>query len=184
MFSGKDPFREIFDAISFEYRNRGLADDRTMAALLGWLAPSESMPVAQVEAERALEIDETLPEAHSALAAVLFRYHYDWERACREYRRALELRPGHGTLRNWYSSFLLFQGHHERALAEARAASALDPLSVEACRLLAGNLYFCGLFDEAIEECERALELDPDYFFGFFFRGLANGIDHGMSLAL
>ncbi len=142
------------------------------------------MPIAQDEAERALEIDETLPEAHSALAAVLFRYHFDWQRAAREYRRALELRPGHGTLRNWYSSFLLFQGHHQQAIAEARAALALDPLSLEAYRVLAGNLYFCGLFDEAIEECDRALELDPDYFFGYFFRGFSNGGKEQYDLAV
>ncbi len=145
------------------------------AALLGWMTPSEAMPLAQVEAEKALEIDETLPEGHSVLAAVLFRYHFDWQRAADEYRRALELRPGHGTLRNWYASFLLFQGQRDRAIFESRAAMALDPLSLEACQVLAGILFFCGQFDEAIEVCDRAHELDPDYFFGFFFRGLAHG---------
>ena len=61
---------------------------------------------------------------------------------------------------------------------------ALDPLSLEACQVLAGNLYFCGQFDEAIEVCERAHELDPDYFFAYFFSGLANGGKEQFELAV
>ena len=131
------------------------------------------MPRAKQAALRALEIDPGASDAHAALAFVLFRYDYEWEEADKAFRRALELSPGSGAIRIWYSSFLFFQRRPEEAIREARLVSELDPLSNEAQRVVADTLYFCRRFDETIEQCDLILSQSPDYYFGHFYKGLA-----------
>ena len=151
----------------------GLAEAYTISAILGWASPTEVMPRAKKAALRALEIDESVAEAHASLALVLFRYDYEWEKAEDEYRRALELSPGSGTIRFWYSSFLVFRQRPAEAIAEARLASELDPLSVEAQRVVADTLYFCRRFEETVEQCRLILSHHPNYYFAHFYRGMA-----------
>ena len=151
----------------------GLAEAYTISAILGWAPPTEVMPRAKKAALRALEIDESVAEAHASLALVLFRYDYEWEKAEDEYRRAMELSPGSGTIRFWYSSFLVFRQRPAEAIAEARLASELDPLSVEAQRVVADTLYFCRQFEETVEQCRLILSHHPNYYFAHFYKGMA-----------
>ena len=151
----------------------GLAEAYTISAILGWASPTEVMPRAKKAALRALEIDESVAEAHASLALVLFRYDYEWEKAEDEYRRAMELSPGSGTIRFWYSSFLVFRQRPAEAIAEARLASELDPLSVEAQRVVADTLYFCRQFEEVVEQCRLILSHHPNYYFAHFYKGMA-----------
>ena len=150
----------------------GLAEAYTVTAILGWARPADTMPRAKQAARRALEIDPGASDAHAALALVLFRYDYEWEEAEKAFRRGLELSPGSGAIRIWYSSFLFFQRRPEEAIREARLVSELDPLSNEAQRVVADTLYFCRRFDETIEQCNLLLSQSPDYYFGHFYKGL------------
>jgi Flp pilus assembly protein TadD len=110
------------------------------------------MPRARAAAEKALALDDTLAEAHASLGSVLFRYDWDFARAERELRRALELNPGYANARQWLSSLYAALGRHREALAEAERARNLDPLSAVPRRTAAVVLYFGGRLAEAERE--------------------------------
>jgi TolB-like protein/DNA-binding winged helix-turn-helix (wHTH) protein len=110
----------------------GLAD--TYALLGDWeygvLAPNEAYPKAKAAAIKALELDNTLSEAHTSLAFSLDVFDWDWESAEREFRRAIELNPGYATAHHWYAWHLSEMGRNSEAVAEMRKAENLDPLSL------------------------------------------------------
>jgi tetratricopeptide (TPR) repeat protein len=90
----------------------------------------EAFTKAREAAEKALQLDDTLAEAHNALAAVKADYDWDWPGAEREFRRAIELNPGYATAHQWYAEMLSELGRHEEALAEIKRAQQLDPFSL------------------------------------------------------
>jgi TolB-like protein/Tfp pilus assembly protein PilF len=139
----------------------GLADCYVVPA--NGLAPNDAMPKARAAAMRALELDDSLAEAHSALARVLTAYDWKWEDAEREYRRAIALSPKYAVAHQWYSSFLQIAGRPDEALVEGRIGQSLDPLSPILTFELAQRLYFLRRYDESIEEFQKALELDPNF---------------------
>ena len=85
---------------------------------------------ARAAALRALEIDEGLPEAHTALALIVENYDWDWQTAEKEYRRAIELNPNYATAHHWYAEYLNWRGRFDEALQESERARQLDPLSL------------------------------------------------------
>ena len=87
------------------------------------------MPKVEETARRAIEIDETLAEAHTALANALFSYRRDWERAQEHFGLALRFDPNYSTARHWYALFLAAQGHFDQALRQINRAQELDPVS-------------------------------------------------------
>ncbi len=93
----------------------------------------------------------SLAEAHTSLAAVMTDYDWDWEGADREYRRAIELNPNYVTAHSWYAEQLSRMGRHDEAVAEARRARELDPLSLVSSMIVSWILYFARRYDEAIE---------------------------------
>jgi len=127
------------------------------------ITPTEAYTRARAAAERAVELDENLAEAHTSLAAVMTDYDWDWDGADREYRRAIELNPNYVTAHSWYAEQLSRMGRHEEAVAEARRARELDPLSLASSMIVAWILYFARRYDEAIEQAIRTLEIDPNY---------------------
>ncbi len=141
----------------------GMADAYNMLAAFGCLEPKEAYPLAKVAARRALELDNTLGEAHTSLASIRENYDWDWVGAEREYQRAIELNPGYATAHTWYASFLSNMGRHEQAIAEIRRAQALDPLSLAANTFLGGILINARQYDQAIEQLQETLEIDPDF---------------------
>jgi TolB-like protein/DNA-binding winged helix-turn-helix (wHTH) protein/Tfp pilus assembly protein PilF len=141
----------------------GLAD---CYALLGGysLAPqTELMPKARAAALRAVEIDESLAEAHTALALVVQNYDWDWQKAGKEYRRAIELNPNYATAHHWYAEHLALQGRFGEALKESERARQLDPLSLIIATDKGTILYFSRQYDQAIEQFRAVLEMDPDF---------------------
>jgi len=126
-----------------------------------YLPPWETMPRAKAAALRALEIDETLEDAHTALGGVSFAYDWNWTAAERELRRAIELNPNSAQAHDYFALYLSDVGRSEETLAEIRKARELDPLSVM-IHVDAMNEFF-GLhrYDEAVERGHMALELDP-----------------------
>jgi TolB-like protein/Tfp pilus assembly protein PilF len=126
------------------------------------LIPSVAMPQAKQYAQKALELDQSLPEAHLALARIYFFGDWDWIRADNEFKRALELNPGDSEAHRTYAAYLVAMGRQEEAMAHARRAQELDPLYV-ASQVTAGWVfYFSRQYDKAIEQCRKSLELDPN----------------------
>lgn len=116
---------------------------------------------AKTAAERALALDDRLAEAHTSNGLVRYRYEWDWEGADREFRRALELRPGYVTAHQWYAIFLAEQGRDNEAVAQAQRAVSLDPWSATMHMSLGMAHYHARRFDLAVASLRRALELDP-----------------------
>lgn len=124
--------------------------------------PREVMPKAKQAAKKALELEETLSEAHDALGWVEFAYDWDWPAAERDLRRALELNPGNALAHDHYANYLSSSSHHPEAFAEARRALEIDPLSL-AVQADSGFYSYMGReYDRAIDLERSALRLDPN----------------------
>ncbi len=126
-----------------------------------YLPPREAMPKARAAALKALEIDERLAEAHTSLAMVKAFYDWDWEGAEREFKRALELNPGYADAHLWYGCHLVGVGRSEEALAQAKQAQDLDPLSPGINGYGGLVFYLAGQYDQAIERARKAIEMEP-----------------------
>jgi eukaryotic-like serine/threonine-protein kinase len=139
----------------------GLADSYHALPDLTTVAVGEALPKARTAALKALELDDSLAEAHSALATVKEDYDWDWSGAEQQYKRAIELNPGNATTRVFYSNLLMELGRLTEALSEARTAQQLDPLSPRANDNLSAVLYFSGEYEQCIKQCMKTLEFDP-----------------------
>ncbi len=140
-----------------------LADFYNLANNYTILTPNESLPKARAAAMKALEIDSSLAEAHTALAIALVN-DYDWNDAGNEFRRALELNPGSAQGHYWYSLvFLTSLGRHREAISEMQRARQLDPLSLITNANLGTILFNARQYDQAIQQCLRTLEMDPHF---------------------
>ena len=124
--------------------------------------PSSARLQARPWAEKALELDDTLAEAHTALARVA-QQEWDWAGADRGYRRAIELNPSYPVARIWYGIYLYAMQRFEEAAAQARRAQQLDPVSPSINAYAAAAYFFAGRVDEAMASWQKALELDPSY---------------------
>ena len=125
--------------------------------------PNEKMPKARAAAMRALELDETLAEAHTALARVLVVYDWDWAGAEKEFKRAIELNPRYAGVHQWYGGYLEMLGRRDESLAERRQALELDPLSLTINFELGLAFYYARDYDKAIQQFQKTLELDPNF---------------------
>jgi TolB-like protein/Tfp pilus assembly protein PilF len=141
----------------------GLADCYLMRGAYNMRAPRETMPQAKQAALAALAIDGSAPEPHASLGMLAALYEWDWPAADREFRRAIALNPGYATAHQWYGVYLMAMGRFEQAIAENRIAQDLDPLSLSISEN-GGWLRYCARqYDQAIEQFQKTLELDPHY---------------------
>jgi len=127
------------------------------------LPPEEAFPRAREAATRALEIDETLGEAHAALAQVAFLWDWDWPAAEKQFKRALELTPGDPEVHHMYAHYLTAMGKFEEGLAESRRLLELDPLSPASRNHLGWHYLYAHEFDQAIEQYKLVLAVDPNF---------------------
>jgi TolB-like protein/DNA-binding winged helix-turn-helix (wHTH) protein len=127
------------------------------------LAPSECMPKAEAAARKALALDDTLAEAHASLAGVLYRYHWDWDGAKREFQRSLDLDPNFAEGHRAYAVYLLTTRRDEEALPQILRAQELSPLSPVISVEVAVVLMRLRRGDEAIEQLRKARELEPTF---------------------
>ena len=142
----------------------GLADSYNLLGIYNVSAPREIFPKARAAAVKALEIDDTLAEAHTSLAHVLQYFDWDWAGAEREYRRALELNPDYATTHHWYANYLMTMGRHAEAMEEMRRAQRLDPLSPIIEGNIGNHLYYTRRYDQAIKHFRKMLEMEPDFY--------------------
>jgi Tfp pilus assembly protein PilF len=141
----------------------GRADSYVLLAEYTVLPSKEALPKAKEAATQALELDETLPEAHTSLGAVRVDYEWDWRGAESEFRRAIDLNPSYATAHQWYAELLSQEGRHDEAIAEIQRARELDPLSLIINAIAGRILLFAGKTDPAIEQLQKTLELDPNF---------------------
>ncbi len=118
---------------------------------------------AKEAARRALELDDTLPEAQATLAMLSYSYDHDWAASERRYRRALELNPNDARVSRSFALALTSQGRFKEAIAQLKAAQRSDPLTDLNSNVLAVTLFGARRYDEAIREARRHLEMDPNY---------------------
>ena len=138
--------------------------------LIAALPPTEARRRAEEAATKALELDSGLADAHVALGYAK-KYNWDWDGAEREFKRAIELNPGNGNARNYYSRYLTSVGRAEQAIAEMNIAQELDPLSLNISTWRGFVLQCARRYDEAIEQLRRVLADDPDHLFAHWNLG-------------
>jgi tetratricopeptide (TPR) repeat protein len=128
------------------------------------MLPREAWPKAKGAAVKALEIDDTLGEAHAALGSVKYLYDWDWAAAERELKRAIELNPNDEVAHTVYAYYLHSMGRADEGLAEMKRAYELNPLSIRINSGLADMLAFAHAhrqYDQAIEQFRKTIELEP-----------------------
>jgi tetratricopeptide (TPR) repeat protein len=131
------------------------------------VAPADqSMPQAKAAALKALEIDDSLAEPHTALGFYLFYYEWDRSASERELRRCIELQPNYSTAHHWLGADLSDVKRFDESLVELRRAQELDPLSPIIGTNLGDTLLFARRYDEAIDQHKRTLVLNPDFGYG------------------
>ena len=140
----------------------GLSDSYYRLSNL-YLPTTEAMPRAKLAAQRALEIDETLAEAHAALGLVLMFYDWDWAGAKRECSRAIELNPGCAIAHQRLAQSFNLEGNFAEAMQEYKVAFDLDPLSPSISLSVALEFFLMGHYEQAIQQAEKTLQIDPTY---------------------
>lgn len=148
---------------NYALAHAGLADSYNVLSQFGDLPPREAMLKAKAAALRALEIDNTMPEAHASLALVNEVYEWDWAGAEREFKRAIELNPNYSNAHHWYAMFLSAASRHDEALAEIRRAREIDPVSLIVSTNEGWILFCARQYDAAIEQLRRTIEMDPSF---------------------
>jgi len=141
----------------------GLAESYGILPFYGGALPKDAFPKAKAAAVKALELDSSLAEAHAALGFVLLYWDWDWSATERELKHAIELKPSYVVGHHWYAEYLSAMGRHDQAIAEIKRAQELDPLSP--LMLVVGGevCFYAHRYDEVIEQCRKALELDSSY---------------------
>jgi TolB-like protein/DNA-binding winged helix-turn-helix (wHTH) protein/Flp pilus assembly protein TadD len=158
----------------------GLADSYALSGdwEYGLLSPRDAFSKAKAAATRALELDDSLGEAHASLAFLLDLYGWDWQGAETEYKRAIELDPGYATAHHWYAWHLITTRRNSEGLFELRKAESLDPLSLIIGADLADALCIAHRYDEAIQQAQKTLEMDPHFAVAHYQLGQALGQKH------
>ncbi|MGI8918613.1 MAG: protein kinase domain-containing protein [Pyrinomonadaceae bacterium] len=140
----------------------GLADCYLVLELYAGVPSRESLPKARAAVDRALQLDGSLPEAHTS-SAYIYQQMWRWAEAEQEYKRAISLNPNYATAHLWFGLYLRTKGQFDDALRETRRAQELDPLSPIISENVAHLYQLKNDFDSAIEQCKRIIELDPSF---------------------
>jgi tetratricopeptide (TPR) repeat protein len=157
-------FQEAIDRDSlYALAYTGLADSYNLASFLSVFPPGEVMPKAKAAAAKALELDGGLAEAHISLAYASFTYDWDWTAAERHFRQALAVSPSDVWNHAFYPLYLSSLGRFKEAVEASTHSLDLGPASPSGIHLLSVQLYLSRQFDQAIEQCHKTLEMDPNY---------------------
>jgi tetratricopeptide (TPR) repeat protein len=162
--TAKDPtYAPAHAGLAYVYRSLATID----------MPPREVMPKTKREAETALQLDETLADAHVSLAYALLYYEWDWPEAEKHLRRALELNPSAADAHLVYAGYFQALGRIQDALAEIRLAEALDPLSLPVQQMLLFSMIGARQYDEAISQFRKTLVREPNFAAGYLLAALA-----------
>jgi DNA-binding winged helix-turn-helix (wHTH) protein/TolB-like protein/Tfp pilus assembly protein PilF len=172
---------------SIEYFNQAIEKDPSYALAYAGLADAyillpfysgrpqlEVYPKAKAAAKRALELDETLAEAHTSLARVLFNIEGNLPESNKEFQRAIELDPNYATAHQWYGNGnLLTMGRFDEGIAEMKRAQELDPLSLVINTALGNGYFYARRYDQAIEQLRKTIAMDQSFYYAHYSLGLA-----------
>jgi serine/threonine-protein kinase len=150
----------------------GLADSYNLLGFYGIMPPLEAFPRAQTAARKALEMDETIAEAHTSLGFACMFYEWDWTCAETSFRHAIDLNPNYPTGLHWYAEYLVLMGRGDEAIEQSKKAEKSDPLSLIINTLLGWAPHYDRRYDEAIEQYHRTMEMDANFVPAHFFLGL------------
>ncbi len=153
----------------------GLADSYVILSVFGAASPQDSIPQARAAAKKALELDDTLAEAHASSGRIAGPFDFEFDRSIAEFERAIELNPNYAMAHHWLSwGPLSALGRFDRAIAEGKRAVELDPLSLINNADLGGNVYFnARRYDEAIAQLHKTIEIDPHFYLAHYYLGQA-----------
>jgi tetratricopeptide (TPR) repeat protein/TolB-like protein len=151
----------------------GLADSLTLLSFYEIVSPSEVMPAARRAAQKAIELDPNLAEAHASLADVFLHFDRDWQAADREYRRSIQCNPDYALGYHWYANLLSARGQHEAAHMAIMHALEINPVSIITLVWAGVTSHLAHQFDEAIRHYQSALELDPQFIWAHMYMAQA-----------
>ena len=153
----------------------GLADSYVILSVFGAASPQDSIPQARAAAKKALELDDTLAEAHASSGRIAGPYDFEFDRSIAEFERAIQLNPNYAMAHHWLSwGPLTALGRFDRAIAEGKRAVELDPLSLINNADLGGNVYLnARRYDEAIAQLRKTIEMDPRFYLAHYYLGQA-----------
>jgi TolB-like protein/Flp pilus assembly protein TadD len=144
----------------------GLADAYALLSVYAAAPPGDAFPKAKAAAQKALELDNTLAEAHTSLAETLAIYDFDFARAIAEFKRAIELNPNYATAHHWYGRGpLMALGRFNKAIAEVKRSVELDPLSMINNADLGQTYYMAHRYDEAVDQLRKTVEIEPGFYY-------------------
>ncbi len=141
----------------------GLAHCYIVMPMLAEMSEGEGFDKAQEAANRALALDDSLPEAHLAIAEALLYHDWNFAGAEKEFRKTLELNPNYSTGHQWYGEFLSYMERHEEAVRELQMAIALDPLSAVIHHQAGQAFQEARQYEAALEQYREALKLSPGF---------------------
>jgi serine/threonine protein kinase/Tfp pilus assembly protein PilF len=151
----------------------GIADSYLILASYSLQDPAEIYSKAQRTAQKAIEIDDRLAEAHTSLAIVKWQYEWDFDAAEEHFRRAVSINKNYSTAHHWYALYLSFFGRHDEAVMEIRNAQSVDPVSLIVNAAVGLVYYYAGRTDEALEQSRKTLDLDEGFFPAYTVLGRA-----------
>jgi len=163
-FRGIEYFRQAIQKDpSYAPAYAGMADCYGLLGAYMVMPTHEAFTSARNAANKALELDDGLAEAHNSLALIHWLYDWDWAAADREFRKAIELKPTYVLAHHWRGLFLGEMGHFNEAEAELQKALEYDPFSAPIYADYGRVLYWARRYDEALEKYRIALEMNPDF---------------------
>jgi serine/threonine-protein kinase len=156
---------------SFALAYVGLSDCYSVMEQYAGVPSSEALPKARAAVLHALQIDDSLAEAHASLGLI---NEHSWQLADaeKEYKRAIELNPNYPTVHHWYALLLLLTGRFDEGMAEIKRAQQLDPLSAVITANVGNHYFGRGDLNAAVEEYKKAIELNPNLGLAHSFLGL------------
>ena len=141
----------------------GLADAYNLLGSYGEMPMREAKERAKAAAQKAVDLDDQVAEAHTSLGAIIAGYDWEWAKAERHFLRAIDLKPRYATAHEWYSEYLSWMGRHDEAIRAARQALDVDPVSLSANSHVGLALYRARQYDAAIKRFQETLHLDRDF---------------------
>jgi serine/threonine-protein kinase len=147
---------------NYALAHSGLADAYSVEVMYGYVSARSNRGKAKAAAKKALELDDTLAEAHTSLARASM-FEWDWPAVQKEFKRAIESNPSYPMAHQWYGQALLVQGLFEEAIAEKKRGLDLDPASLTAQASLGWAFYYARQFDQSMAQIQKTLEMDPSF---------------------
>jgi len=158
---------------AFALAYSGLADSYVLFSAYSVNSAKDSMPLAKAAALKAIELDDSLAEPHATLGAYYSAYEWNWPAAERELRKATETNPNYATAFHWLGTVLPIVGKNDEALAAAKHAEELDPLSAIISADTAFDLFLMHRYDECIAQAQHTLRIEPNFYYAYYLIGKA-----------